>query len=315
MSDYIHNLQLQLEFIKSCYLVDRYKNQHISTYDILNERENNAFLNVNKLKNHLSQTDIKNNSQLDLLIRLCNSIIYMYENDLIKIISKTLPENKKNEIMKSKFKGIVMFDFRLVSLEDNKIMEELPLYKYEDLKNIQSYNTKLLRQRLDEIIENIVLFDKSLDRDSIDLYLFEDVFYSKNESISPWHDAFDSSLEIPYVENFKYEKADLSLWKKNHRPKHTPSFENLEFKIFKDIKSEQLFLKLHKTYKEDTQYWTANYSFIFYAMKANGFITLSGVDFIKFLLPFEIIIDRIDSRQAGTNKRSNFYEQCKELLE
>jgi len=83
-------------------------------------------------------------------------------------------------------------------------------------------------------------------------------------------------------------------------------------RIFKNAKGFSLFNSLHEAYKSETNV-VANYSFVFLALEHDEFIHCGGTEFIKFLSKnFDIQINRIDSRQSGTNKRTNLYESFKD---
>lgn len=87
--------------------------------------------------------------------------------------------------------------------------------------------------------------------------------------------------------------------------------ENKYPRIFKNEKSFLLFESLHEEFK-DKPNLTANYSFIYYAMDKDKFVICGGTEFIKFLSEeYEIEIDRIDSRQSGSNNRLPFYNKIK----
>ena len=85
--------------------------------------------------------------------------------------------------------------------------------------------------------------------------------------------------------------------------------------IFSNSKSFLLFEKLHNSYKTKKNRFLANYSFIFYAMKSDGFLICSGTKFIDFLNDnFEITIPKIDNRQVGKNEKTSTYNAYKESV-
>lgn len=87
--------------------------------------------------------------------------------------------------------------------------------------------------------------------------------------------------------------------KKNPYPE---IFKNNGFNIFEQI---------HDNYKDSTNV-TANYSFLYYAMEKDELIHCGGTEFIKFLASnYDLYIDRIDSRQSGQNKRTDYYNTIK----
>jgi hypothetical protein len=84
---------------------------------------------------------------------------------------------------------------------------------------------------------------------------------------------------------------------------------------FNDVTAFKFFEALHNIYKSNNRVLLANYSFIFYAMKTDLFIVCTGAEFITFLSKFyQIDIDKIDSRQSGTNKKTTLYDAKKELF-
>lgn len=94
------------------------------------------------------------------------------------------------------------------------------------------------------------------------------------------------------------------------KPKEDDS-ENKYPRIFKNKRSLNIFESLHEKYEEKPNP-TANYSFIFYAMEKDKFVICGGSEFIKFLSQeFRVEIDRIDSRQSGSNNRTLLYNQTK----
>ena len=76
----------------------------------------------------------------------------------------------------------------------------------------------------------------------------------------------------------------------------------------------KIFLKMHDSYKceENKQ---AHYSFLFYALRRDGYLVCSNKDFIHFLSSYNIHITKIDSRQSGKdNNRVAHYESVKENI-
>lgn len=83
-------------------------------------------------------------------------------------------------------------------------------------------------------------------------------------------------------------------------------------KIFKNDIGFTIFNKMFELYKVETKH-LANFSFLFYAMEKD-FLVCSQADYILFLRDekFNIDIEKIDSRQSGTNKKSKLYNVIKE---
>lgn len=91
--------------------------------------------------------------------------------------------------------------------------------------------------------------------------------------------------------------------------------ENKYPKIFKPGLGYPLFLKMLSIYKEEPKYFLSNFSFLYYAMD-NDYLVCYQSEFREFLEAFDIILDKIDSRQSGvkTNKRFKLYQFQIELL-
>jgi len=83
--------------------------------------------------------------------------------------------------------------------------------------------------------------------------------------------------------------------------------ENPSPEIFRDFKSSNIFNKLFNQYGVSNKN-LANYSFIYYAMQADGFIICSNSSFKQYLGGLNIHIDKIDSRKSGyDSKRTPYY--------
>ncbi len=316
---------MQLEFLKSCFLIDRHFNQHTANYEILEHDDLiNEFLNCHKLRSSLIETDIKNNKHLLQIIKLCNSLIYIYDKELVNFTKQKLPKHKRSDEMNESPEELSFLidkylDFWIVSVSDFDIFPEYYKIKYKE--TTECFTTEEIRLKLDEIIETITFFHEDLNKYSIDTNLYEDVFYAKYSHYSPWNESGLKEDEFePIIDKLKYEKANLNTWDLNFAsltaPDTTDKFENPTYRHpklnpFANDYARKLFLKLHDRYKDEKMYSNANYSFIYYAMKNDALINSSGVYFIDYLASIDILIDRIDSRQSGSNKRTPFYEECK----
>ena len=91
--------------------------------------------------------------------------------------------------------------------------------------------------------------------------------------------------------------------------------ENQYPKIFKSDLGYSLFLKMLSIYKEKPRYYLSNFSFLFYAMEKD-YLVCRQSEFKKFLETYDIILDKIDSRQSGTrnNKKFKLYQSQIDLL-
>ena len=85
---------------------------------------------------------------------------------------------------------------------------------------------------------------------------------------------------------------------------------NPHIEIFKNDIGYTLFLDLHNIYKSKQNH-LANYSFVFYALE-NDYLVCSGYDFKKFISTLDIHIDKIDTRQSGTNNRTPLFNSIQE---
>lgn len=86
---------------------------------------------------------------------------------------------------------------------------------------------------------------------------------------------------------------------------------NKYIEIFKNDIGYTIFLDLHTLYKNKGNR-QAHYSFLFYALQTD-YLVCSGAQFVEFLSGLDIHIDKIDSRQSGTNKKKDLFNsiQCK----
>lgn len=106
----------------------------------------------------------------------------------------------------------------------------------------------------------------------------------------------------------KETKADL------HNRISTPDKNDNPYpKIFTSSTGYAIFKRLHEVYKEEKTV-LANYSFLYEALRSDKFVFCEPSLFIRFLSEeFQIDLDKIDSRQAGTNKKTTGYEAIKSL--
>ncbi len=96
---------------------------------------------------------------------------------------------------------------------------------------------------------------------------------------------------------------------------NTKLSKNLYPNIFSGDFAYTLFLKNHEVYKNSKTIYTANYSFIYYAMKKDKLTICTGSDFRNFLSEYiNISIDRIDSKQYGRKNKQDLYESIKSAL-
>ena len=147
-------------------------------------------------------------------------------------------------------------------------------------------------QRLYEISEYI-FGGEDYNKDNIEKYkiersLFEDLNI---------RDANKKAFEI--LDFLKLEKQNFI-----SAPQQIKKNEFID--IFKNDLGYNLFLDLKENYK-NTKNNLANYSFIFYALQKD-YLVCSGTKFKDFLLNFDISIDKIDTRQSGSNTKTSLFK-------
>jgi hypothetical protein len=89
--------------------------------------------------------------------------------------------------------------------------------------------------------------------------------------------------------------------------------ENPYPKVFKNLDAFLIFKSLHNSYKNDSKINLANYSFVYYSMEKDNLIICGNIGFIEHLSEiYDISLPKIDSRQSGSNKRTNFYKSIRD---
>lgn len=138
--------------------------------------------------------------------------------------------------------------------------------------------------------------------------------YTPNEKIK---------LELETLEKLPINKTDYKILKERYQkyltnvkpqPKENNKpddvKENKYLEIFKNDLGYSIFLGLHNIYKLKPKQ-QANYSFLFYALDKD-YLVCSGSDFITFLSKLNIHIDKIDSRQSGTNNKRDLFNSIQD---
>jgi hypothetical protein len=138
--------------------------------------------------------------------------------------------------------------------------------------------------------------------------------YTLNEKIK---------LELETLEKLPIIKTDYKILKERYQkyltnvkpqPKEIDKpdevKENRYLEIFKNDLGYSIFLGLHNIYKLKPKK-QANYSFLFYAL-GKDYLVCSGSDFITFLSKLNIHIDKIDSRQSGTNNKRDLFNSIQD---
>ena len=125
--------------------------------------------------------------------------------------------------------------------------------------------------------------------------------------------AYLSYSEIEFVENtinqlVQKDEHNEPQQKETKNPDEVK--ENKYLEIFRNDLGYSIFLGLHNIYKLKPKE-QANYSFLFYALDKD-YLVCSGSDFITFLSKLNIHIDKIDSRQSGTNNKRDLFNSIQD---
>ena len=153
----------------------------------------------------------------------------------------------------------------------------------------------------------------------------KDIFFSQrmemyNSSYTPNEKI---KLELEILEKLPIIKTDYKILKERYQkyltnvkpqPKEIDKpdevKENKYLEIFKNDLGYSIFLELHNIYKLKPKQ-QAYYSFLFYALDKD-YLVCSGSDFITFLSKLNIHIDKIDSRQSGTNNKRDLFNSIQD---
>ena len=155
----------------------------------------------------------------------------------------------------------------------------------------------------------------------------KDIFFSQrmetyNSSYTPNEKI---KLELEALEKLPINKTDYKILKERYQkyltnlttqslPKEIKKPDKIKknryIEIFKNDMGYNIFLDLHNIYKTKPKP-QAYYSFLFYALDKD-YLVCSGSDFIIFLSKLNIHIDKIDSRQSGTNKKRDLFNSIQD---
>lgn len=116
-----------------------------------------------------------------------------------------------------------------------------------------------------------------------------------------WHNEKIKSIDIKQPQQTETQRPDEVLLK------------NKNIDIFKNDLGFTIFMKMYNLYKDEKNK-LANFSFLFYAMEKE-FLVCNQSKFKEFLEKQDIFIDKIDSRQSGTNSKSKLYNSIKESVQ
>lgn len=222
-------------------------------------------------------------------------------NNIIKIIDTLLARIESEYTNKSKLEKVVFIEYlqNIVFEIDNNI-DSIENYVLRT-QNINPTRFKQIKLRYDKLK---LQFDEKLLK-------LKSLGSSTNKQLDDFYRGIDidlkqesDNIENPNTTQFDELKDDTN-WDLG---KNT---SNIYPEIFKNDEAYNIFLQLHVAYKVKINQ-VSNYSFVFYAMKKNGFIICKGVNYINFLSEnYDISLDRIDSNQSGENVRNDFYESIK----
>lgn len=130
---------------------------------------------------------------------------------------------------------------------------------------------------------------------------------------------FDINAEpckLNFIWNMRFDIEARSIKHQTAKAVNPDAILKNEFdKIFKNDIGFIIFSKMFELYKPENTH-LANFSFLFYAMEKD-FLVCSQTEFVKFLEndKYNVNIEKIDSRQSGTNKKSKLYNSIKETLQ
>lgn len=140
-------------------------------------------------------------------------------------------------------------------------------------------------------------------------------FYSENSLLKidkeKFNELFKKGYEFEHLTQFQilnYCKNIIALIS----PEAPQLLKNSYNKIFSNDIGFTIFTEMFKCYKDEKNQ-LANFSFVFQSLHKDKLICCSQTSFIHFLEnePYNIFIDKIDSRQYGTNKKTNLYNAIK----
>jgi hypothetical protein len=184
MVDFFIQIQIQLEFLKSCYLLDKEYGDVTGQYDII---ENDIkFLDIIELQENLVKYNNDNKLALSEILKLCKSLLWIQINDLEKLKLRPLPEFKKT-VYHDLYPEFKEPDNKLISLYSNVIYEENhDVYSVEINSKMNSFSFRCLKQHFTAIIHCIEVFDPELKISLSTKEIYTDVFSLKFPHFSPW---------------------------------------------------------------------------------------------------------------------------------
>jgi hypothetical protein len=173
------------------------------------------------------------------------------------------------------------------------------LYKVLSLKKAKNEDTKEIEKEI-----------KTITPDMLPLNLMHITNSQFRGTLSYSQMEYVESIILEILKNEK----DLINTTKQPQQKETKNpdevKENKYLEIFRNDLGYSIFLGLHNIYKLKPKK-QANYSFLFYAL-GKGYLVCSGSGFITFLAKLNIHIDKIDSRQSGTNNKRDLFNSIQD---
>ncbi|TYB74500.1 hypothetical protein ES676_07465 [Bizionia saleffrena] len=155
----------------------------------------------------------------------------------------------------------------------------------------------------------------------------KDVFYQQR--METYNKSFASTekidLELEALEKLTINKNEYKILKNRYKDyllnelQQPQQFENANvdeikenkyIEVFKNDIGYSIFLAIHYIYKKKTNK-QAYYSFLYYALDKD-YLVCNGAKFIEFLSVLDIHIDKIDSRQSGTNKKTDLFNSIQD---
>jgi hypothetical protein len=179
---------------------------------------------------------------------------------------------------------------------------------------IKKDGNKEVRSKLDTI-NNVILLNPEnfiFCKTQNGFKLTEDDFI--NAELKRFEELDVNKLLLAENKQFQYYKNFLLNKLEKPQPKEIDKLdevkENKYLEIFKNDLGYSIFLELHNIYKLKPKQ-QAYYSFLFYALDKD-YLVCSGSDFITFLSKLNIHIDKIDSRQSGTNNKRDLFNSIQD---
>lgn len=211
----------------------------------------------------------------------------------------------KNSINKS----LADFLFFQIAFEVNILDSYSDILTKDEIKKIDS--TKTVWAKTNDSILTPDNWSKKVD-----------IFYKQRMETynKSYTDAEKIDLELEALEKLTINRTEYRILKNRYKhyllnelqqPQQNETSINDEVKtneyieIFKNDIGYTIFLELNNIYK-DKNNKQANYSFLFYALQSD-YLVCNGAEFIKFLSSLNIHIDKIDSRQSGSNKKIDLF--------